>query len=879
MRRLLRRLGYLLHKRRREDELAEELAFHRDMTGDPRAFGSGALAQNQARDVWIPVWLQDLAQDVRFGVRVLGQDRRFTLAAVLALALGIAATNTVFVLINTALFKDLPFDHPRQIVSVTTRDTHGRTSGISYADFRDWQREARAFSLLSASSQTATNVGDADRAPERYRGVYASGNLFALLRVAPMLGRTLVADDDHEGAAPVVVLGEDVWRSRYAGDPSILGHVLRVNDVWSTVVGVMPARFAFPGTAELWMPLTMLPGLREQPRDARMLTVTGRLADGVTLAQTRANIDAIANRLADAYPATNRDFSPHIAPPLEDIRRFTLPYLMTLFAAVLFVLVIACSNVAMLLLARAAHRGREIAVRASLGATRWRIVRQLLAESVLLAAIAGMVGLVLSLYGTRYFGTAFDQREVAAPERLARPYWIDLTFDAHVFMFVALVCLGASIVFGLAPAWHLSTINTHDVLKDSSSSATSVRAVRWTSPLMVLELALSLVLLSSAGLLARNYLAVYQTDLVIDISHLTTARLALTAKPYATPDVRKAFLDKLESALSTGSPGIEATTLATDVPLVTLGGSAREVSVEGESTPPGGRKPRANYVAVGIDYLRTIGLPLQEGRTFSTRDSTQEQVVAVVNRAFASHFFAGTNAVGHRVQLTLAGTAGRPDLRGPWVTIVGIVPTLPVNGPRDIALEPTVYVPLALDPSAARFVSIITRAADPRIATAFMRDRVRALDDSLTLYSVQTVADGLDQTRVGPRLVLSFFSTIAGIALAIALVGLFGLTAHGVAQRTREIGVRMALGARQGQIMWLFLRRTIRQLAIGSVLGLAGALAAGRVLQSLLDRVTPHDPVTLIGIVVLLAAVALIASVLPARRATEIDPAAALRHD
>lgn len=875
MMRLLRRLSYVLHQRRRERELAEEMAFHRAMTEDAAAFGSTALAQNRSRDVWIPVWLQDAAQDLRFGVRMLGRDKRFTAAAVVALALGIAATNTIFVLINTALFKDLPFDHPRELVSISTADARGRAAGVSYADFVDWRRELHAFSSMGAHTQAATNVGDVDRAPERFRGAYVSADVFSMLRVQPMIGRVFRDDDDRAGATPVVVLGEYVWKNRYGSDPAVLGRVIRVNDLQSTVVGVMPANFAFPGTAEIWMPLSTMAGLQEAPRDARTLTAIGRLREGVTLAQARAELDGVARRLAEAYPATNRGVVARAAPPFADIRRSIIPSLMTVFVAVLFVLVIACANVATLLLARAARRGREIAIRASLGASRWRIIRQVLLESALLAAIAGAAALALSLYASHYFGTAFDAREIAAPERLGRPYWVDLSFDGRVFAFVAAMCLGSSILFGLAPALHLSRVETNDLLKDGAGGATGARAGRWTGPLMVVELALSLVLLSGAGLLARNYVTVYRTDLVVDVQHLTTARLAFPAKGYATAEARKRFLDKLELALVPPA-GFGGTSLASDIPVATLGSSIRHVIVAGH-TVADDALPRTNYVAVGRDYFQTVRLRLLEGRLFTPQDDRAQPSI-VVNRAFADQIVGSATPIGHRVRLVPQSAPGGPAAApGPWMTIVGVVPTVPPSGPPPVRVEPTVYASIATDPSPGRFVSIIVRSNDTHGAIEFMRARVRALDDSLTLYTIQTMTDALDQTRAGPRMILSLFAMIAGIAVAIALVGLFGLTAHGVEQRTREIGVRMALGARQRQVVWLFLKRTMRQLIIGITLGLAGTLAVGRVLQSLLDRTSPRDIATLAASVVFLVVVALCAAALPARRAARIDPAVALR--
>jgi putative ABC transport system permease protein len=902
MRELLRRAWYVMRRRQFEAELEEEIAIHREMKerdlamagadsneasrAARRAFGSAALAHNQARDVWVWPWLQDLAQDVRFAARLLRKDRRFTFAAVVALSLGIGANTTIFTFINTALFKDLPFDQPRQLAALGTMDARGplpdapgpRRDGVSYPDFQDLRSATRAFIGIAADTGGTMNLSDEGRAPERFRGAYVSANMLDIVRVKPLLGRGFLPDDEKAGAPPVLVLGYGVWQSRYGGDPTVIGRTVRVNVVPSVVVGIMPDGFRFPMTAEVWQPLQLSPGLLAARRDARTLNVTGRLAHSVTMEQARSDLQSIVERLARDYPDTNRGIKVTIAPPMEALRRGARPFLMTLMGAVGFVLLIACANVANLLLARAATRSREIAIRASLGATRWRIVRQLLLESVLLASLAGVLGLILSVYGVRYFGVAFDVMEVAAPDRAVTPYWVDLTMDGRVFAFVAALCLGTSLVFGLAPALHVSKTDINEVLKDSGPSAAgSVRARRWTGALMILELTLTLILLTGSGLLVRSFVARYRTDLVIDTTNLVTGRLALPAQQYRTPEEQRNFVARLDERLAS-NPALAAAAIASDVPLVSAGGAVRRLSIDGRPAAAGETLPQVSYVRVGAHYFETLGLRLVQGRGFTEADAAAGLVQAIVNQRFATMFFSGEDAVGRRIRLEAASPPqGAP---APWFTIVGVAPTLPQSAPAEVSPVPVVYVPFRAEPGPMRFVTVLARGrSGPATTLPVVREDIRALDPDLPLFAAQTLDDVVGRTRFPTRSIGALFGLLAINALVLASVGLFALTAHAVAQRTHEIGIRMALGARAAQVAWLFLRRTLGHLSVGLTLGLAGALAAGPLLGGFLGSVSPRDPLTLGCVVALLLAVSLVAAFLPARRAARLDPVVALRHE
>ena len=470
-----------------------------------------------------------------------------------------------------------------------------------------------------------------------------SANAFHLIGQRPLLGRDFTADDDRPGAEPVVILGNGVWKTRYGSDPSIVGRTIKVNEVASTVIGVMPEGFKFPVNADLWVPLALLPDLADAKRDVRYLEVFGRLAPRVTVAQAGAELEAIAATLAHAYPETNKDIRATVMTFNERYNGgpFRL-MLLALMGAVAFVLLIACANVANLLLARSAHRAREVSVRVSLGATRRRIVQQLLVESVLLALISGVLGLALSIAGIRLFATAF--------EGVGRPYWIQFTIDRHVLFFLSLVALGTGFLFGLAPALHVSKTDVNEVLKEGGrSGGGALRARRWTGALMVAELALTLVLLAGAGFMMRSFLALYRMDLGIDTSQLLTMRLALANEKYPTPAHKAAFYDRIDERLA-ALAGVQSATIATNVPLG--GGLSRQLDIEARPRTAGEAVPSVTMVLVGPRYFQTIGLPLLRGRPLMDQDGASGHEAVVVNQRFVAMYAQGEDPLGRRIRLT-----------------------------------------------------------------------------------------------------------------------------------------------------------------------------------------------------------------------------------
>jgi putative ABC transport system permease protein len=807
-------------------------------------------------------------QDLRFAVRLLIKDRWFTLVAALALALGIGVNNTVFTFVNAVLIRGLPFDDPDRIMSLGTRDARNRDRGVSYLEFQDWRDGTKAFSGLAAFSGSTMNVSDEGRAPEQFAGPYISGTAFKLIGERPILGRDFLPEDDRPGAAPVVVLGNGIWKNRYGSDPAVIGRTIKVNELPVTVIGVMPEGFKFPLNADLWIPVVHMADLAEQKRDARNFQVFGRLAPGVTVAQAQGELTTIAERLARDFPATNKDVKPTVMTFNERYNGGQIRLIfLTLMGAVGFVLLIACANVANLLLARSANRAREISVRVSLGATRFRIVRQLLVESILLALISGVIGFALSIVGIKLFD--------AAVADVGKPYWIKFTLDARVFGFLAAICLGTAFVFGLAPAVHVSKTDINEVLKEGGRSGSGLRARRWTSALIVVELALTLVLLAGAGFMVHSFMTLYQRDVGIETSRLLTVRLQLPNRKYPTPDQRRDFFKRLDDRLA-AMGNVQAATITTNPPMG--GGNPRLLVVEGREPAAGEQPQTVTQVMIGPRYFETIGLRIARGRDFGDLDGTPGHDAAIVNQRFVAMFFPNEDPIGRRIRLTVDGPQGATPPPPTIVTIVGVSPTVRQRNFQEVLADPVVYVPLRMQ--APQFAMLMLRTAgDPAALTPAVREEVRAIDPDLPLFGIMTLDAALAQGRWMFQVIGTMFATFAVIALALSAVGLYAVTAYSVSQRTQEIGVRMALGAQATQVWWLVIRATLVQLAIGLTIGVAGAYGVGKLMSSILIQSTSRDSVTLSSIVILLIAVSVVACFWPARKATRLDPVRALRYE
>jgi putative ABC transport system permease protein len=810
--------------------------------------------------------------DLQLAVRLLAKDRRFTVAAIIALGLGIGLNTSVFAIVNATFLRDLPFDEPDRLIAIQLRDARaplpGRDRGLStggvvvapsYADLREWREHTSAFEGLAANrGGGALNLSDDGLAAERFTGSYVTANTFRLLQVAPILGRDFVDQDDEAGAPAVVMLGYGVWQTRYGGDPSVVGRSIRVNDAPATIIGVMPRGFKYPFIDQAWLAISSAPNFAAST--ARNLSILGRLKPSVELAQARAELDAIVAGRPEMY----KDLAP-FARPLRELYPYPPTAMIAMMVgAVGFVLLIAYANLANLLLARSVGRAREIAVRTALGASRFQLIRQLLIECLMIAIGGAVLGLALSIYGANEIAIAFEPIQAGVALGSNRPYWVNLSPDTTVFLFVALLAVTSALAFGLLPAWQISKTDVHETLKEEGRSGGGSRGRRWSAVLLTAELALALVLLTGAGLLWRGFIERYREETVIDTSGVVTMRLTLPGQKYAAPADRKRFLEQLNQRLSAMTV-FSSVTMASHVPLE-FGAPARELYIDGVETAPGDKPPVITYLLTGDRYFETLELPIVRGRAIEAADSRAGQEGAVVDERFVTRFFASGDVIGRRI---------RVGAQGVWYTIVGVARTVPQFGPPP-ETRPVVYAPLQAEPAPEGRAAIIVKGP-LAAASATLREEVRAMDSTLPLFAIETLETTRARGRIPARVLGVWFGALAVVALILAGVGVFAITAHNVAQRTHEVGVRMALGADAREVVRLFVRRTLIQLAIGIVFGLAGALAVGRVLQASLREVGERDPVTFTIVTMILATVTLVATLLPARRATRVDPMIALR--
>jgi len=813
-----------------------------------------------------------LWQDLRLAVRLLVKDKWFTAVAALALALGIGVNTTVFTFANAVILRGLPFTNPDSIVAIGMTDTRGRQLGVSRLDFLDWRDATRSFSHLAVLTGSTLNVSEQGRPAEQYNGTYGSANLFELVGQRPQLGRDFSAADDQPGAEPVVILSDSAWKSRYAADRAVLGRAVKINDRVCTIIGVMPPEMKFPFNNDMWLPFAMLPPVfQEAKRSVRNLQVIGRLAPGVTLPQARSEIETTVATLARDHADTNKEFRALVVRYNDRVAGPQIKLIVySLLGAVGFVLLIACANVANLLLARSAQRTREIAVRVSLGASRWRIVRQLLVESLVLSIGSGLVGFGLGVAGIR----AIDA--MLSDPTLGKPYWMKFTIDPSVIAFFAAMCVATGVLFGLAPALHVSNTDVNEVMKESGgrSGTGGRRTRRWTSALIIAEVTLTLVLLAGAAFMMRSFLALYRMDVGTDTSHVLTMRLNLPLAKYPQPEPRTEVFQRIEQRLrAIGS--VQASGLTTNPPM--FGGLLRQLDVAGRPVDAEGHRPEVTMVPVSAGYFEALGVRVLRGRNLTDTDGTPGHESALVNQQFVAMHFNGEDPVGRRITLIDAQPSAQQSAPV-TATIIGVVPPMRQRNFQDAQPDPVVYLPYRADPQ--RFMFLLLRTAgDPAVAAPLVREQVRAIEPDLPLFGIMTLDHLLAQQRWTFRVFGGMFTIFAAIALVLSAVGLYAVTAYSVTQRTAEIGVRMALGAQARQVVWLILRRSLGQLAIALPIGVAGAVGVGRLLQSVIVKTEGRDLLTISAITLLMIAVSLAACLWPARRAMRLDPVSALRYE
>jgi putative ABC transport system permease protein len=804
-----------------------------------------------------------LLQDLRFGLRLAVRQPALTAIAVLALALGIGLTAMMFSIIDGALLRGLPFERADRIAAVRSTDlarADGEPIPVYQHDFVEWREAQRSFQSFAAYYGGTVNLSGSRGKPERYDGAFMTASGFAVTGVAPLLGRTLVAADEQPGAPLVVVLGHEVWRDRFGSDPNVVGRAVRVNALPATIVGVMPQGYMFPMRQQVWAPLALDVQRLERGQGIPLL-VFGRLGDGVSYDQARAELATLAARQAADFPTTNAQRGVTVQPYVQGMfgsRVVNMIY--TMFAAVFGVLLIACANVANLLLARTSTRGKEIAIRTALGASRARVVGQLLAEALVLAAMGTLLGLVVAKVGLDAFNRSIVDTQP--------PFWIDIRLDTAVLLFTAALTLVTAFASGLVPALQASRGDVHEVLKDEARGTTGFRIGRVSKALVVAEIAVSCGLLVAAGLAIRSVVNLYRTDFGFETASVLTARFGLFEADYPDTASRARFyadlLDRLEAL-----PGARAASLAEALPATN--GRQPEVAIEGRTYQTDKDYPEARVVAVSPGYFATFGRDVLQGRDFTRGDTGEAPPVAIVNRSFAARHFRDDDPVGRRIRL------GGADSTAPWLTVVGVAPDLYVSGITNTMPE-GLYLPLAQDPPPFASLAVLARG-DPIAISLSVRTAINALDPDLPLYWVRTMADTIAESNWHYRVFGSLFMTFGFAALFLATVGLYGVTSFSVSRRTHEFGVRMAIGADRRRVLGHVLRQGAVQLGVGLAAGLLIAAGLAQLLTIMLFGVTPWDPATFVTVVVTLALAALTAMLVPARRATRIDPVIALRYE
>ena len=814
-----------------------------------------------------PQRLEDeMFQDLRFGLRMLVKDPVFTVVAVLTMALGIGAITAIFTVVDAALLRSLPYKDPERLFQLWETRKTGEIKQLdaSYPDYLDWGRQDEVLEGICGYTGWGGSFTLTDRAgPERIEGAKVTATFFSVLGVDPLLGRAFLEGEDQPGAAPTVILSHALWNRRFGADPAIVGRQIKLDGEGYTVLGVLPRSFQFApmGNAELWVPLRPNEG-QVSRRFMHWLDVIVRLKPGISLEQAQAQLTAIASRIELDNPDSHTGAGIKIVTLHDEIVGSVRPVLLVLFGAVGFVLLIACANVANLQLARASTRVKEIGIRLALGATRLRLMRQLLTESVLLTFLGGIVGLLVAVWG-KLLVAAIPEAQLAS-----MPYLQGLALNARVFCFTAVVSLLTGLLFGLAPAWRSSTTDLQASLKDGGNSNSSAGRHTFRNGMAVSEIALALVLLVGAGLMIRSTLRLLDVKLGFQPERLLTMQMELPVARYSEDHQTRAFHEQMLSRIER-LPGVAGAATVNWLPIQP--GPVDLLLIEGEPPPAPGTQPKASTRVVSTNYFRTMGISLLSGREFSDRDNQFSPGVIVINNAFAQRRFAQQDPIGRRI--IFGGDEPRP------CEIVGVVDDERVGALDEEAIS-VVYRPFSQDPW-NKLALIVRAEGDPQGVVTAVRSQLQEIDGDLAPYSVATMDQVINNTpsiflRRYPALLMAVF---ASVALILAAVGIYGVISYAVSQRTHEIGIRMALGAQASDVLRLIVQQGMIVTFTGIVIGLAASLALTRLLATLLFDVSPTDPLTFTGVAALLLIVAFMACYLPARRAAKVDPLTAVRHD
>jgi putative ABC transport system permease protein len=801
-------------------------------------------------------------RDLRYAFRSLTRQPGFTAAVTITLALGIGANTAIFSVVNGVLLRPLPYPNDDRLAVVWTLFSSGQTETASLPDFTDWKAQGSSFSSMSAYANSNDNLAAPGGDPERIPSSRVIADYFQVVGVSPAVGRFFVPDEFVFGSHRVAVLSYGLWQRRFGSDRSIVGKSILLNARPYTVVGVAPEGMRLPARAQLWTPYAVDPSGQPPSRRGDFLNVVGRLKPGVTLARAQAEMTGIARRLAEAYPATNTNVGIKVVPLREQLVGSVRLALLVFSGAVALVLLIACANVANLLLARASAREREMAVRAALGAGRGQLVKQLLTESLMLATAGGLLGVLLAWWGVQAL-------KAAAPPTLPRLDEIALDPAALVFTAVAVVLTG--ILFGLAPALRGSSTTLHTTISAGGRAGIGGgRGERLRGVLVIAQVALALILLVGSGLLIRTFARLQQVELGFDAGHVLTAQVVLPGVKYPTPERQFGFFNDLRTRLA-AIPGVETVGLSSDVPLSGTGYNYNSFAIVGRPAPAPGNTPDAVPTIATAEYFSALRIPLLSGRLFSEADGPNAPRVAIVNREFVDKHFEGKSPLGERI------TFGNLSDSTSWLTIVGVVGSTKLEGVANESYAQA-FTPFAQSPVFYQYV-VLRTSGDPLAFTPALRRELAALDPTQPISSIMSMEERAASSVAQSKLNSTIIALFACVALVLAAVGIYAVISYAVSQRTREIGIRMALGAARGDVLRLVVRDGMAPAIIGAVLGIVGAIGATRLMQSLLYGVSATDPIVFATVLGGLVLIALGACYVPARRASRVDPNVALRND
>ena len=815
--------------------------------------------------------METLLKDIRYGLRALLKRPGFTLVAVITLALGIGANTAIFSVVNAVLLRPLPYPNPDRLVAISENSLKAEDISVAYPNYLDWRAQQSVFEEMSARMPTGGIIAGANE-PERVIGRLVTPSFFSTLGVQPMLGRAFTEAENSPGAPPVIVISNGLWQRQFGGAPDAIGKSINYNGEPWTVVGVMPAWFDFYGRTninnDVFTPLGRLNNLDfMQDRKSHTVRVTARLKPGVSIEQARAELSALSARMATLHPASNTGIGANTRSFLDDYVGDSRQSLRVIFAAVAFMLLIACANVANLMLARATTRRREIALRLALGASRWRIVRQLITEGLLLALLGGALGVLLATWGVSLL-SRLNTGEMSRMD--------EVSIDGRVLLFTFLVTVVVGILSGLFPALQSSRFGLNEVLKQGDRVSSAGSGGRMRRSLVAAEVALALMVLTGAGLIVKSFDRLTSVDPGFDPQNVLTFRVRLPDAKYKEASQAAAFCREAMSRVS-ALPGVETVAVSTGFPL----GRASENGylVEGQPEPLHGQGPRSFRQDVSEDYHNALKIPLLEGRLFNAQDTENSPLVAIVDQAFVARSFPNQPArevLGKRLRF-----GGNDE---GWREIVGVVGHVKQSGlneqGRAEIYRPWTQITPKWKADFTRAIDMIVRTSvEPMSLVGAIKREIRAIDKDQPIAQVQTLDDKLSESVAPQRFTVLLLGIFALIALALASAGIYGVMSHAVTQRTHEIGVRMALGARQLDVLKLVVGQGMSLVVIGLGLGLAGAYATTRLMTSLLFEVTAKDPITFVVMTVVLTVVALLACYIPALRATKVDPLVALRYE